>query len=226
MGITWCLLIVGIGCHSSGNGQVSKPPAMPHDFAKWEPEIAAYEKADQTSPPPKGGIVFTGSSTIRLWKTLAGDFPEHKVINRGFGGSEIADATHFADRIIFPHEPKQIFLRAGGNDVHNGRLPDEVATDFAEFVRTVHARLPNTEIFFISLSPAPARWGETDKYRILNAMIRDMALRMPRVGYVDTFDLPLTADGKAKEVFVADQLHFNTEGYRLLVERVRPYLRR
>ena len=90
-----------------------------------------------------------------LWKTLADDFPDHKVINRGFGGTEIVDSTHFADRLIFPHEPKQIFLRAGGNDIHAGRLPREVAADFAEFVRVVHARLPKAEILFIGLSPAP-----------------------------------------------------------------------
>jgi hypothetical protein len=96
--------------------------ALPADtqqsFAKWEQEIAVFEANDRTNPPPKGAVLFTGSSTIRLWKTLAQDFPEHRVINRGFGGSQIADATHFADHIIFPCEPRMIFLRAGGN----GRL--------------------------------------------------------------------------------------------------------
>ncbi len=197
----------------------------PHNFARWEPEIAAYEAEDRISMPPKGGVLFIGSSTIRLWKTLAEDFPNHKVINRGFGGSEIVDATHFADRIIFPSEPKQIFLRAGGNDIHNGRLPKEVAADFAEFVRVVRTRLPKTEIFFIPVSPAPARWGESDKYRALNKTIRKMALSMPRVGYVDAHDISISPEGKARpELFVKDKLHFSPEGYKLLAESVRPYL--
>ena len=192
------------------------------DYSKWEKEVAAY---DRQSPPPKGGILFIGSSTIRLWKTLADDFPDHKVINRGFGGTEIVDATHFADRLIFPHEPKQIFLRAGGNDIHAGRVPGEVAADFAEFVRVVHARLPRTEILYIAVSPAPARWGETDKYRELNRLIRAMALGMPRVGFVDAFDVSLTPDGRARsDLFVKDRLHFAPEGYKLLAERVRPFL--
>src|SRR4051812_12764767 len=72
--------------------QVAEPNQLPHNFARWEKEIAAFEAADRMNPPPKGGILFTGSSTIRLWKTLAQDYPQHKVINRGFGGSEIADA--------------------------------------------------------------------------------------------------------------------------------------
>src|SRR3954452_10515282 len=151
------------------------------DYAKWEKEVAAYEAADRQNPPPKGGVLFIGSSTIRLWKTLADDFPTHKVINRGFGGTEILDSTHFADRLILPHEPRQIFLRAGGNDIHAGRLPREVAADFADFVRVVHERLPKTEIVYIGVSPAPSRWGENDKYRALNKMIRELALEMPRV---------------------------------------------
>src|SRR5215210_5714815 len=79
MGITWCLLVSAIGCHCSPKHEASKPPALPHNFARWEPEIAAYEKADQANPPPKGAILFIGSSTIRLWSTLAQDFPQHKV---------------------------------------------------------------------------------------------------------------------------------------------------
>ena len=202
-----------------------RPYAEARDYAKWEKEVAAYEASDRLNPPPKNGILFIGSSTIRLWKTLGEDFPHLKVINRGFGGTEIVDSTHFADRLIFPHEPKQIFLRAGGNDIHAGRTPRQVAADFAEFVRVVHARLPRTEILYISVSPAPSRWGESDKYRELNRLIREMALDMPRVGFVDTFDMVLRPDGSARpELFVKDRLHFSPEGYELLRERVRPFL--
>jgi lysophospholipase L1-like esterase len=213
----------------SGRQAVQDAPersaAPKHDFTRWEKEIAAYEAADRTEPPPKGAALFTGSSTIRLWKTLATDFPDHKVINRGFGGSEIVDATHFADRIIFPYEPKQIFLRAGGNDIHGGRLPEHVAADFSDFVRVVHDRLPNAEIVYIAVNPAPARWGENDKYRALNKQIREQAVHMPRVSFVDAYDISLTSGGRGRpELFVADKLHFNAHGYKLLAETVRPYL--
>jgi lysophospholipase L1-like esterase len=215
--------------------EIARPPDRPaaqgtsfttvHDFARWEKEVAAYEAADRTSPPRRGGVLFIGSSTIRLWKTLAQDFPDHQVINRGIGGSEISDATHFADRIIFPYEPRQIFLRAGGNDIHNGRLPEQVTGDFADFVKKVHDRLPNTEIVYIAVSPAPARWGENDKYRALNKKIRKLALHRPRVSYVDAYNISLTPSGQARpELFVADKLHFNAEGYQLLADCVRPYL--
>ena len=208
------------------SGQVApRSYAETRDYTKWEKEVAAYEAADRQNPPPKEGILFIGSSTIRLWKTLADDFPGHKVINRGFGGTEIVDSTHFADRLIFPYKPRQIFLRAGGNDLHAGRTPSEVATDFLWFVRTVQERLPGTEILFIALSPAPARWGDGDKTRELNRLIRQMALELTRVGFVDAYDISLTSDGRARpELFVKDRLHFGPEGYKLLAERVRPFL--
>ena len=209
----------------SGQEASASRYAAARDYAKFESEVAAYEAADRQKPPLKGGILFIGSSTIRLWKTLAADFPQHQVINRGFGGTEIVDSTHFADRLIFPYEPKQIFLRAGGNDIHAGRLPREVAADFAEFVRVVHARLPKMEILYIALSPAPARWGEADKNRELNRLIRELALDMPRVGFVDAYDISLAPDGQARpELFIKDRLHFAADGYKLLSDRVRPFL--
>lgn len=211
---------------SDGKQETVKSVALiPHNFEKWEKEIAAFEAADAASPPPKGGVLFIGSSTIRLWKTLATDFPNHKTINRGFGGSEIADSTHFAPRIIFPYAPKQIFLRAGGNDIHAGRTPEEVAGDFREFVRVVRERLPKTKIVYIAVNPAPSRWAENERYKTLNAAIRTFARRARRVKFLDAYDVSLTPTGEARpELFVEDRLHFNAEGYKLLAERVRPFL--
>src|SRR5436190_1874133 len=137
--------------------------AAEHNYAKWEKEIAAYEQADRTNAPPKGGVLFIGSSTIRLWKTLAQDFPEHRVINRGFGGSEIVDSTHFADRVIFPYQPRMILIRAGGNDLWAGKSAEQVFADFKEFATTIHRKLPDTEVVFISLSPSIARLNQADK---------------------------------------------------------------
>lgn len=196
-----------------------------HDFTKWEKAISAYERADKTNPPPKNALLFIGSSTIARWKTLAEDFPKQRCINRGFGGSQIVDSTHFADRLIFPHKPKMIFLRAGGNDLWLGKSPEEVFGDFTNFVAKVHAKLPKTEIVFISLSPSIARWTRADKEKALNKMVADFIHGKPRLKYIESYDISLDADGKPRpELFVADKLHFNAEGYKLLVEKVRPYL--
>ena len=103
---------------------------------RWEKEIAAIEKRQLTANPPKGGIVFAGSSTIRLWN-LDKSFPEWKPINSGFGGSEIRDSTQFAERIITKHEPRAIVMYAGDNDINSRRTPEQVAEDFRAFVAVV-----------------------------------------------------------------------------------------
>ncbi len=196
-----------------------------HDFAKWEKEIAAFEQADRTNSPPKGAVLFIGSSTIRLWKTLAEDFPNYKVINRGFGGSEIMDASHFADRIIFPYQPRAIFLRAGGNDIHAGKSPAQVFADFKAFVATVHAKLPESDIVFISLSPSSSRWSEAEDNKTLNKLVEDYIHGKSRLKYLETYDIALGPDGKPRdELFVEDKLHFNAAGYKLLTGRVRTIL--
>ena len=197
-----------------------------HNFAKWEQEISAYERTDATNPPAKGGIEFVGSSTIRLWKTLAQDFPDQPVFNRGFGGSEIVDSTHFADRIIFPYAPRKIFFRAGGNDIANGRSPEQVFADYQEFVARVHAKLPATEIYFIAWNPTTARWGQREKEKTLNALVAEFIRGKAYLKYIETYDLPLGADGLPRpELFVADKLHFSPAGYQLLAERVRPFVK-
>jgi lysophospholipase L1-like esterase len=194
-------------------------------FAKWEKAISAYEQADSTNPPPKGAIEFIGSSTIRRWKTLAQDFPGEPVFNRGFGGSRIADSTHFAPRVIFPYAPRMIFLRAGGNDLWAGEPPEQVFADFKDFVETVHARLPETTIVFISWSPTPSRWRQHEEVKTLNALVADYVRGKPFLQYIETYDLTLGPDGRPRtDLFTADETHFNAKGYTLLVGRVRPFL--
>lgn len=195
------------------------------NFAAWEKEISALEAGDITNPPPQHGVLFAGSSTIRLWKTLATDFPGLPVINRGFGGSEISDTTHFADRIIFPYAPRQIVFRAGGNDLWAGKTPTEVCADFKEFVATVHARLPETEILFLAWNNSPLRSAGAARERELNRLVAAFARNQPYVKYADVADVSLDAAGRPRpELFISDQLHFNATGYQLLAERVRPLL--
>jgi lysophospholipase L1-like esterase len=198
---------------------------LAHDSGKWEPEIAAYEQKDRTNPPPQGALLFIGSSTITLWSTLAQDFPEQPVINRGFGGSQIADATHFAERIIFPYAPRMILLRSGGNDLHAGKSPELVFSDFRAFVAKVREKLPDTQIAYIALSPSIARWDEKEKGEALNRMIREYTREITGLKYIAAESISLGSDGKPRpELFVADKLHFSPDGYKLLVECVKPHL--
>lgn len=194
-------------------------------FAKWEKEISAFEEKDRQNPPPKGGIVFVGSSSIRKWTTLAEDFPHHQVLNRGFGGSQIIDSVHFADRIVLPYEPRMVVLYAGGNDIHAGKSPAQVFADFQAFVEKIRAKLPKTEIACISIAGNPSRWAEVDKVKALNSMIESYIQDKPGLKFINVFPRMLGDDGKPRpEIFVADRLHMNAEGYKLWTEIVGQYL--
>ncbi len=196
-----------------------------HDYARWENEISAYERQDVTNPPAPGCILFAGSSTIRLWTSLATDYPGLPVVNRGFGGSEIVDSTHFAPRIVFPYAPRMIFFRAGGNDLAAGKSSESVAADFREFAATVHAKLPATKIVFIAWNPTPSRWNLHDKEMKMNQLVADFVAGKSWLAYIETHDLTLGPDGLPRtELFRDDRLHFNAAGYKRLAERVRPYL--
>jgi lysophospholipase L1-like esterase len=193
---------------------------------KWEKDIQAFEAADKKSPPPEGAVLFIGASTIRLWKTLDKDFPDQKVINRGFGGSEIADSTYFADRIVVPYKPRLILLRAGGNDINAGKSPEQVAADFKAFVETVQAKLPETRIAFMSNGPSPARWSQADKQRQANQLIKDFIATQKNLVYIEMFDCMLGDDKKPREeLYVKDRLHNSSEGYKVWTAIIAPYLK-
>jgi len=198
---------------------------QPHDSSRWEKAIATFEAEDKTNPPPKGALLFIGSSTIVRWKTLAQDYPEHKVINRGFGGSQIADSVNFADRIIIPYAPRAVFLRAGGNDLNAGKSVEQVFNDYKAFVAKIQSKLPETDIFFIGLSPSIARWKQHEQEKELNKLVQGHIAGKPHLKYIETYDMVLGSDGQPRpELFVEDKLHFNEAGNKLLAEKVRPYL--
>lgn len=201
--------------------------AAPADdqFARWEKEIAAFESADAKAPPPKGAILFIGSSSIRLWRTLAQDFPHHRVINRGFGGSQIVDSTHFADRIVFPYAPRQIVMYAGVNDIDAGKSSEQVGSDFLAFAAKVHSRLPEVPIAFISIAGNPARWKEIEQVRAANALIKALCEADQKLTYIDTASAMLGSDGLPRpDIFVPDRLHMNAEGYKLWTRDIAPHL--
>jgi lysophospholipase L1-like esterase len=206
----------------SGWGQAG--PAA-DSFGKWEKEIAAFEEKDRQNPPPKNAIVFVGSSSVRKWTTLTEDFPHHQVINRGFGGSQLIDSVHFADRIVLPYEPRMVVLYAGGNDIHAGKSAEQVFADFQAFVATIRAKLPKTEIAYISIAGNPSRWKEVEKVKEANGLIASYIKDKPGLKFIDVFPHMLGSDGLPRpEIFVADQLHMNAEGYKLWTQIVGQYL--
>jgi lysophospholipase L1-like esterase len=197
----------------------------PAPSTRFDKAILAFEEADRTAPPPRGAILFVGASSTRLWKTLAEDFPGYTVVNRGFGGSQMADALYYADRIVIPYRPKLIVVQEGGNDINAGKTPEQVLAGFQAFVTKVRAELPDTRIAFMSLSPSPARWEQAEKQKRANQLAREYVLAGKNLDYIELWDQFLGPDGKPREeLFVEDRLHNNEAGYKIRAEVVRPHL--
>jgi len=198
---------------------------------RWEPQIRAFEAEDERNPPPSGGVLFIGSSSIRGWD-LDRWFSDLPAINRGFGGSQIEDSTHYADRIAFPHRPEVIVLYAGDNDIAAGKSPGEVFEDYKAFVRKVRTELAETRIIFIAIKPSlpdtPAgRWHLAPQMGLANAMVRSYAARRDGLQYADIFTPMLNDDGRPRpELFAEDGLHLSDEGYALWTELLRPQIER
>lgn len=193
---------------------------------QWAAEIDALTAGDSTHPPAPGGIVFVGSSSIRLWKSLATDFPGLNAINRGFGGSELADSVHYVDRIVVPYRPRLVVLFAGTNDLWNGKSPAQVAADFRTFRTKLHPSPTDTKLIFLSINPAPSRARVHDRMREANALIAADCATDPRCKYVDVSTPMLDASGGTRpELFIDDQLHLNADGYAIWRRVLAPHLR-
>lgn len=195
--------------------------------AQWQADIAAFAAADRAHPPPAHPVLFVGSSSIRLWSSLATDFPARAVINRGFGGSRIADATYYADRLVAPYHPRAIVLYAGDNDLAEGCTPAQVRDAFAAFVRRARSLDAGVPIAFIAIKPSVARRNLLAQIRRANALVRAYARGQKGVSYLDVFTPMLGSDGQPQpRWFGADGLHMNRQGYALWTGLVRDWLHR
>lgn len=171
-------------------------------------------------------MLFVGSSTIRLWPTLAADFPGVEVIQRGFGGSELSDVVRYIPRIVIPYRPRLIVLYAGDNDLAAGNSAQGVFDEYRDFVNIVAKALPETRIVFVSIKPSGSRAALLPQMRAANEMVRQYSANNPRLLYVDVFSSMLDANGAPREdLFVGDRLHMNAKGYSIWKQILDPIVR-
>lgn len=188
-------------------------------------EIEEFERRDREQPPPRGAVLFLGSSSIRLWHTLEADFPAVRLLNRGFGGSKIEDSIRYVRRIVLPYAPRQVVFYAGDNDLAGGKTPGEVLADYRELVRLVHAALPDCRIAFVSIKPSPRRARLLGAFRETNVRIRAFSETDPRLDYIDVFTPMLAADGAMRpELYIEDGLHMTAAGYEVWRHAIAPSL--
>jgi lysophospholipase L1-like esterase len=197
----------------------STPRPKPERFAK---EIAAFAKQEVV----KGGIVFTGSSSIRRWTDLQKDFPGLPVLNRGFGGSVANDLTVYAETIVIRHEPKILVTYTGSNDLNAKLTPPEVLEDYTKFLNLVHGKLPQTKVILNAVKISLKRVTQIPQVHELNRLLQEWAKDKPWVRYVDSTSY--LADDKGQPIrdfYVDDLLHLSPKGYAEWTKILGPLLR-
>jgi lysophospholipase L1-like esterase len=219
------LILLIAGSAAAENGSAAENPAHVPDLG-WDQSAAVFDAADRTHAPPPGGVLFVGSSSIRLWDNLQKDFASLPVvINRGFGGSKLSDCVRHLDRLVLPYRPRLVLVYAGDNDLAVGRTADDILARFKAFIEGVRAKLPQTRIAFISIKPSPARAWLLAEIRRANALVRDYAASQPNTDFIDVFNPMLGADGRPRaELFRQDALHLNAKGYELWRAVIAPYV--
>ncbi|WP_106640100.1 GDSL-type esterase/lipase family protein [Allosphingosinicella vermicomposti] len=207
-------IIVAIGLALAASACLSTPPIagpLPTD-APLRSEILAFAEKDRVSPPPACPVLFVGSSSIRLWSTLTEDMAPLPVINRGFGGSTIAQANSYFDRIVTPYRPRAIVIYSGENDIDSGAQPNEVIERFKTFLKLKDARLGDTPVFYIAAKPSKLRADQFPRQTAANAGIRALADARADLHFIDVVSAMLD-DGKPKDLYVEDGLHMSPAGY-------------
>lgn len=193
----------------------------------WEPTIRKFEESDKTNPPKPGGIVFTGSSSIVKWSTLADDMKPLEVVNRAFGGSQYSDVDQYAKRIVNVYRPRAVVVYAGDNDLaaNSPKTPESVANDFKHFVQIVHSDLPDTWVYVMAIKPSKLRWDQWSQMKAADQMIQDFCHTQQRVQYIDVATPMFAADGSLPaDLFVADGLHPTPKLYAMWTAIIKPLL--
>ncbi len=199
-------------------------PQDPHDSSKWNAAIKKFEQLDKLKRPLEHSVLFVGSSSIRRWN-LEECFPDLAAINRGFGGSHLADSVKFIDRIVLTYQPQAVVMYAGDNDIKDGKSPERVFADFAEFVAILQKELPQTTLHYISIKPSIKRWKLVEKNRRANRLISSYCDQHEKLFFVDIDKPMLLQDGTLNPVlFAEDGLHLSTVGYQVWNKALRDSL--
>lgn len=209
----------------SASGAAAQPAVSDADPARFADQIAAFAAEDKVALRPACQIVFTGSSSIRFWKTLGEDLAPLPVLNRGFGGSRIADVNHWFEQVVGRYRPAAVVFYAGENDLAAGKDPAAIVADFEQFLALKDKALGETPVYFVSLKPSKLRWGHFAAQSWINDRIRELADRRADLEFIDVVR-PMLKDGRPKDIFVEDNLHMTRAGYVLWAGAVKPVLER
>ncbi|MDJ0698363.1 MAG: GDSL-type esterase/lipase family protein [Woeseiaceae bacterium] len=206
------------------NGDDFLEPFRARAVADWEDDIQRFEARDAVEAHPDDAILFVGSSSIRLWETLAADMAPYPVIQRGYGGARYSDMAVYAARLIEPHDYRAMVMFVA-NDV-SGEARDHSPEQVGRFVRYIldiaRSHRPRAPIFIVEITPTESRFNVWTEIRKVNATLREIALTTDNTYFIPTAEYYLDASGNPRpEFFVDDRLHLNADGYALWTKLIR-----
>lgn len=222
----FAMLIATAAIASSAAAQPT--PQGPHpDSQRFAHRVEAFAEADQQKMPDRCQILFLGSATIAIWKTLNEDMAPAHVIGRGLGNSHIGDQIYYFDKIVTPYHPRAIFFYTGENDVVDGQSPDEVIDNFKRFLALKDQKLGRTvPVYYISIKPSPARLSANAGQEKVNAMVQALVPERPDLHYVDIASQVWEnnrPDTKLRDIYMPDGIHLNRPGYEsVLIPAIKP----
>jgi lysophospholipase L1-like esterase len=202
------------------------PQTFEPDPARFASAIAEFQAADASNPPPKGAIVCTGSSSMRMWHPrIKDDLPGLTLLPRGFGGSHYTDLIYHLEALVFKYQPRALLLYEGDNDANYGKTPERIFQDFKFLAEQCRKQFPDLRLYIIGAKPSIARWAIAEQMQRSNAMIQDYCLANLGFTYIDVWSQLLDGDGQARpELFMEDKLHLNSAGYDRWTAAIAPVL--
>lgn len=202
---------------------------FPLSFAQQIPfqdEVNRLTTDVDSSGWQKGSIVFTGSSSIRMWKNLQGEFPNVPIINTGFGGSQASDLLAHLEDLVLRYEPTAVFIYEGDNDVNAGKNPELILQDLDKILQRLNEQKEGISVYFIGAKPSPSRWQLKAEYEAFNLALEQFSEGQGTATYVNVWNPMLDAGGNPRpELFLGDMLHMKPEGYKIWKELISPTLK-
>jgi lysophospholipase L1-like esterase len=197
------------------------------DPLRFKDEITAI-KQKNTQVSTRNPIVFTGSSSVRMWNDIESRFSAYNILNTGFGGSQMSEMFYYAEELIVDYKPKQIFIYEGDNDLGEGKSPDQILQDADKVVKYLRGRLPKRiQIAFITPKPSIRRWDLKQRYENYIRLLKQWTAKQKNVICIDVWSPMIDTNGELKrDLFVEDGLHMNAKGYDLWTQAISPYLKR
>jgi lysophospholipase L1-like esterase len=190
-------------------------------------DIQNFRKQDSVQAPPSHPILFVGSSSFTRWTDVQNYFPGYTILNRGFGGSTLADVLRFEEDVIFKYDPKQIVIYCGENDIASSDTitATTVFNRFQKLFSEIRAVYPTVPVVYVSLKPSPSRWHLKEKAIAVNTLIENYLKGQKNAQFVSVWNEMLGKNGRPKqELFGEDNLHMNAQGYAIWQKLIQPYL--